>query len=182
MTHYEALYGRRFRSPICWDDVGEHKFLRPEIVQLTVDKVRLIRDRPRTVQSKQKSYADNSRRSLEFQLSPRFIGPFEILERIGEVAYRLALSHSLSRVHDVFHVSILKKFIPNPNHMIQFFDFELNNDLTYKGRPIKIVDLKEQILRRRVIPYAKVQWSNHTEHEATWELESEMREKYSYLF
>ncbi|XP_039140484.1 uncharacterized protein LOC120277696 [Dioscorea cayenensis subsp. rotundata] len=172
MAPYEALYGMRCGSPICWDDVGES-------------------------QSRQKYFADNRRRSLEFQvgdyvflrvaptkgvihfgvrgkLSSRFIGPFEILERIGEVAYRLALPPSLFRVHDVFYVSMLKKFILNPDHVIQFSDFELSIDLTYEERPIKIVDFKEQILRRRVIPYVKVQWSNHTESEATWELESEM--------
>ncbi|XP_039120511.1 uncharacterized protein LOC120256910 [Dioscorea cayenensis subsp. rotundata] len=205
MAPYEALYGRRCRSPICWDDVGERKLLGPEIVQLTVEKVRLIRDRLRAAQSRQKSYADNRRRSLEFQvgdhvflrvaptkgvirfgvrgkLSPRFIGPFEILERIGEVAYRLALPPSLSRVHDVFHVSMLKKFIPNPDHVIQFSDFELSNDLTYEEQPIKIVDFKEQTLRSRVISYVKVQWSNHSEREATWELESEIKGRYPYLF
>ncbi|XP_039133229.1 uncharacterized protein LOC120270278 [Dioscorea cayenensis subsp. rotundata] len=173
MAPYEALYGRRCRSPICWDDVEGRKLLGPEIVQLTVEKVCLIRDPP-------------TKGVIHFgvrgKLSPRFIGLFEILERIGEVAYRLALPPSLSRVHDVFHVSMLKKFIPNPDHVIQFSDFDLNNDLTYEERPIKIVDLKKQTLRMRVIPYVKVQWINHTEHEATWELESKMREKYSYLF
>ena len=127
MAPYEALYGRRCRSPICWDDVGERRLLGPEMVQLMVEKVHLIRDRLRAAQSRQKSYADNRRRSLEFQvgdhvflrvaptkgvirfgvrgkLNPRYISPFEILERIGEVAYRLALPPTLSRVHNVFHV------------------------------------------------------------------------------
>ncbi|XP_039138148.1 zeatin O-xylosyltransferase-like [Dioscorea cayenensis subsp. rotundata] len=83
---------------------------------------------------------------------------------------------TLSRVHNVFHVSMLKKFIANPDHVIQFSDFELNNDMTYEERPVKVVDFKEQALRRRTIPYVKVQWSNHSEREATWELELEMRE------
>ncbi|XP_039135347.1 uncharacterized protein LOC120272557 [Dioscorea cayenensis subsp. rotundata] len=153
----------------------------------------------------EKSYANNRRRILEFKvgdnvflrvaptkgvirfgirgkLSPRFIGPFEILESIGEVAYRLALPPALSRMHNMFHVSMLKKFIANPNHVIQFSDFELNNDITYEERPVKIVDFKEQVLRRPIIPYIKVQWSNHLEREATWELESEMRERYPYRF
>ncbi|XP_039114199.1 uncharacterized protein LOC120249672 [Dioscorea cayenensis subsp. rotundata] len=150
---------------------------------------------------KQKSFFDHRRKSLEFQvgdhvflrvaptkgvirfgvrgkLSPRFICPFEILECIGEVVYRLALLPALSRVHNVFHVSMLKKLIANPDHIILFSDFKLNNDMTYEERLVKIVDFKEQALRRRIIPYVKVQWSNHSELEATWELESEMRERY----
>ncbi|OMO55593.1 reverse transcriptase [Corchorus capsularis] len=205
MAPYEALYGRKCRSPVCWDEVGERKLLGPEIVQQTVDKIQLIRERLRTAQSRQKSYADIRRRTLEFdvgdhvflkvsptkevirfgvrgKLSPRFIGPFEILEKVGEVAYRLALPPSLSGVHNVFHVSMLRKFTPDPNHVIELAPLPLRADLTYDEQPIKIVDRKEQVLRRRTIPYVKVQWHNHSEREATWELESEIKEKYPELF
>lgn len=102
---------------------------------------------------------------MKWKLSPRFIGPFEILEHIGEVAYQLALLLALSCVHNVFHVSMLKKYIANPDHVIQFTDFELNNDMIYEEQPIKIMDFKEQVLRRPIIPYVKVQWSNHSERE-----------------
>ncbi|OMO80899.1 reverse transcriptase [Corchorus capsularis] len=205
MAPYEALYGRKCRSPVCWDEVGERKLLGPEIVQQTVDKIQLIRERLRTAQSRQKSYADIRRRTLEFdvgdhvflkvsptkgvmrfgvrgKLSPRFIGPFEILEKVGEVAYRLALPPSLSGVHNVFHVSMLRKFTPDPNHVIELAPLPLRADLTYDEQPIKIVDRKEQVLRRRTIPYVKVQWHNHSEREATWELESKIKEKYPELF
>ncbi|GMP34996.1 hypothetical protein CsSME_00027615 [Camellia sinensis var. sinensis] len=143
MAPYEALYGRKCRSPICWDDAGKRKLLGPEIVQQTVDKINLIREQLRTTQSRQKSYADNRRRDLVFgvgdhvflnvspmkrvmrfgvrgKLSPRFIGPFEVLDRIGEVAYRLTLPPSLVGVHNVFHVLMLRKYIPNPNHVIDY--------------------------------------------------------------
>nr|CAD1823352.1 unnamed protein product [Ananas comosus var. bracteatus] len=114
MAPYEALYGRRCRSPICWDDVGERRLIGPDLVEDAEAKIRIARERLLTAQSRQRSYADQRRRDLEFQvgehvllkvspsrgikrfglrnkLSPRFVGPFEILERIGPVAYRLAL-------------------------------------------------------------------------------------------
>uniref|UniRef100_A0A2N9F277 Integrase catalytic domain-containing protein n=1 Tax=Fagus sylvatica TaxID=28930 RepID=A0A2N9F277_FAGSY len=126
MAPYEALYGRKCRSPICWDDIGERKILGPEIVQHTVDKIQLIRERLRSAQSRQKSYADTRRRKLEYQ-----VGPFEVLDRVGEVAYRLALPPMLAG---------------------------LREDLTYEEQPVRIVDKKEQELRRRTIQYVKVQW------------------------
>ncbi|CAM8975418.1 unnamed protein product [Rhodiola kirilowii] len=134
MTPYEDLYGRKGRSPLCWADVGERQLLGPEIVRDTVEKVKLIRERMRVTQSTLKSYADVQRRDLEFQvgvhvflkfsptkgvsrfgirrkLSPRFIGPFKILENVGSLAYRLALPPVLGGVHNVFHVSMLRKCI-----------------------------------------------------------------------
>ncbi|XP_028098105.1 uncharacterized protein LOC114297828 [Camellia sinensis] len=192
-------------SPICWDDVGEKKLLGPEIVQQTVDKINLIREQLCTAQSRQKSYADNRRHDLVFgvgdhvflkvspmkrvmrfgvrgKLSPRFVKPFEVLDRIGEVAYRLALPHPLVGVHNVIHVSMLSKYILNPNHVIDHAPLQFKEDLTYEEHPIRIVDKKEQVLRRRVIHYIKLQWSNHSEREATWKLEDEMRQKYPQLF
>ena len=155
MAPYEALYGRKCRSPICWDDIGERKMLGPEIVQHTVDKIQLIRERLRSAQSRQKSYADTRRRKLEYQvgdhvflrvsptkgvmrfgikgkLSPRFIGPFEVLERVGEVAYRLALPPMLAGVHNVFHVSMLRKYVPDGNHVVAYEPLQLREDLTYE--------------------------------------------------
>ncbi|XP_020266350.1 uncharacterized protein LOC109841823 [Asparagus officinalis] len=192
-------------SPIHWDDVGEKKLLGPELVQQAIDKIQLVRERLRTAQSRQKSYVDQRRRELEFQvgdhvflkvsptrgvkrfgiqgkLSPRFIGPFEILERIGPVAYRLALPPALSGVHDVFHISMLRKFIRDPNEIVELSPVELKPDLTYEERPERIVDFKEQVLRHRIIKYVKVQWNNHSEREATWETEDSMRERYPELF
>ena len=136
MAPYEALYGRPCRSPLCWTEVGESSITGPDLIRDTSEKVSLIRQRLFTAQSRQKSYADVRRRPLEFEvrdhfflkvmpkrgvvrfgkrgkLSPRFIGPFEILERIGTVAYRLALPPSMSSVHEVFHVSMLHKYTPD---------------------------------------------------------------------
>ena len=205
MAPFEALYGRKCRSPICWNEVGEAKLLGPELVRLTTEKIQMIRQRIQTAQERQKSYADLHRRDESFnvgdhvflrvspwkgvtrfgkrgKLNPRFIGPFEILDRIGTVAYRLALPPSMSRIHNVFHISMLRKYVKDPNHVIELEPDVIAEDLTYEEVPVKILDKKEQILRSKVIPQVKVLWRNQDTEEMTWELESEMKSKYPYLF
>ena len=141
MAPYKALCGRPCRSPICWTEVGESSITDPDLVRDTSKKVGMIRKRLLTPQSRQKSYADIRRRPLEFEvgdhvflkvmpkrgvirfgkrgkLSPRYIGPFEVLERVGAVACRLALPPSLSSVHEEFHVSMLRKYTPDPTHIV----------------------------------------------------------------
>nr|XP_011457304.1 PREDICTED: uncharacterized protein LOC105349388 [Fragaria vesca subsp. vesca] len=154
MAPFEALYGRQCRTPLCWNEVGEGEFAAPEIVFHTNENIKVIRDRLKAAQSRQKSYADNCRRDLEFQvgdwvilklspwkgviqfgkrgkLSPRYIGPYEITERVGPVAYRLRLSLELSKIHDVFHVSMLHKYVADPSHILQE-PISLKKDLTYE--------------------------------------------------
>ena len=116
------------------------------------------------------------------KLSPRFIGPFEILERIGQVAYRLALPPSLSGVHNVFHVSMLRKYVSDVTHVLRHEDLELQADLAYDERPVQILDQKDKVLRNKTIPLVKVLWRNSRVEEATWELETAMRDHYSELF
>ncbi|KAL5553900.1 hypothetical protein UlMin_041301 [Ulmus minor] len=116
------------------------------------------------------------------KLSPKYIGPFEILERIGKVAYRLALPPNLSLVHNVFHVSMLKKYVQDPSHVLEHEPIEVHEDLTYEEKPVQILDRKEKALRNKVIPLVKVLWRNHKIEEATWEREDEMRERYPNLF
>ncbi|XP_073313451.1 uncharacterized protein [Primulina huaijiensis] len=120
------------------------------------------------------------------KLNPRYVGPFEILEKVGTLAYRLALPPDMSRIHNVFHVSKLRRYISDPSHILEagllLVEGNLNEELKYEEIPIRIVDNKDQVLTRRTIPYVKVQWLNHTEREATWELEEKMREQYPYLF
>ena len=116
------------------------------------------------------------------KLSPRFIGPFEILERVGKVAYRLALSPDLASVHNVFHVSMLKKYISDPSHILRQEPIEVHEDLTYEEKPIKIIDRQEKKLRNKVIPLVKVQWKNHKSEEATWEREDDMKNSYPKMF
>ncbi|PRQ42384.1 putative nucleotidyltransferase, Ribonuclease H [Rosa chinensis] len=205
MAPYEALYGKQCRTPLCWDEVGERQLIGPEIIEITTDKVKVIRERLKTAQSRQKSYADKHRKHLEFQvgdwvflklspwkgvvrfgkrgkLSPRYIGPYEIVERIGLVAYRLALPPQLSQVHDVFHVSMLRKYITDPSHVLPAQPITLTEDLTYEEEPVQILDRREQVLRSKVIPLVKVLWRNHLIEEATWEPEDQMRQQYPHLF
>ena len=116
------------------------------------------------------------------KLSPRFIGPFEIQERIGQVAYRLALPPSLSGVHDVFHVSMLRKYVSDATHVLRYEDLELQTDLAYEEQLVQILDRKDKVLRYKTIPLVKVLWRNSKVEEATWELETAMRDQYPELF
>ena len=116
------------------------------------------------------------------KLSPRFIGPYEIVSKVGSVAYRLKLPLELSRIHDTFHVSMLRKYIPYPSHMLREQPVQLKENLTYKKTPVQIVDRKEQVLRTKVIPLVKVLWKNHKREATTWEPEVQMHRRYPQLF
>ena len=113
---------------------------------------------------------------------PRYIGPFEILKRVGKVAYQLDLPPIMSRIHNVFHVSILKKYHPDPSHVIQLVEVEVDESLTYEERPIKILDREIKELRNKKIALVKVLWKNHDVEEATWEVEKDMKDQYPELF
>ena len=164
-----------------------------------------IKERMRTSQSRQKSYADKRRRPLEFEqgdhvflkispikgilrfekkgkLSPRYTGPFEILGRVGAVAYQLALPPSMSGVHNMFHVSMLRKYIAYPSHILRHQELQISSVVKYEEQPVQILDKKTKQLRNKTISLVKVLWRNHSTEEATWELESEIREKYPNLF
>ncbi|KAF5454672.1 hypothetical protein F2P56_024319 [Juglans regia] len=116
------------------------------------------------------------------KLSPRYIGPFESLDRIGPVAYRVALPPILVGVHNVFHISMLRKYIPDPTHIIDYEPLQIRVDMNYTEEPVQILEKKEQVLWTRTIPFVKVLWKNHAISEASWELEEEMRVKYPRLF
>ncbi|KAL0540408.1 hypothetical protein IC582_024645 [Cucumis melo] len=205
MAPFEALYGKCCRSPVCWDEVGEQRLMGPELVQSTNEAIQKIRSRMHTAQSRQKSYANVRRKDLEFEigdkvflkvapmkgvlrferrgkLSPRFVGPFEILERIGPVAYRLALPPSLSTVHDVFHVSMLRKYVPDPSHVVDYEPLEIDENLSYVEQPVEVLAREVKTLRNKEIPLVKVLWRNHRVEEATWEREDDMRSRYLELF
>ncbi|XP_057954126.1 uncharacterized protein LOC131148444 [Malania oleifera] len=116
------------------------------------------------------------------KLSPRYIGSFEILERIGPVAYRVALPLTLSWVHNVFHVSVLRKYIPDPLHVISYESLEINEALAYGEVPVQILDQKVRKLHTKEIPLVKVLWRNHVIKEACWESEAEIHQKFPQLF
>ena len=140
MASYEALYERKCRSPLCWE-VDERQLIGPELVQATSEKVPIIQQKLKTSFSRQKSYVDPKRKDVSFstgdlvflkvspmkgvmrfgkkgKLAPKYIGPFEIRSKVGEVAYRLVLPLELSRIHPVFHVSMLRKYISDPSHIL----------------------------------------------------------------
>nr|ABG66083.1 retrotransposon protein, putative, Ty3-gypsy subclass [Oryza sativa Japonica Group] len=194
MSPNEAMFGRKCRTPLCWNEVGEALVFGPDILKAAEEQVKLIRERLKTAQNRQKNYADNRRRDLEFEegdhvylrvsplrgmrrfgmsgkLAPRYIGPYLITARRGEVAYQLELPEGLADVHNVFHVSQLKKCLRVPEEQVPLGNIELEKNLTYKERPIKVLEEAERQTRRKTIKFYKVQWSNHSEDEATWERE-----------
>ncbi|XP_075481226.1 uncharacterized protein LOC142521939 [Primulina tabacum] len=116
------------------------------------------------------------------KLSPRFIGPFEILDRIGERAYRVTLPPNLYRVHNIFHVTMLRKYVSNPTHVLCHEQLDLKPNLSYHERPVQILDRKVKVLRNKEIGIVKVLWNNHIIEEATWEPEEEMKQRYPDLF
>ncbi|XP_022974918.1 uncharacterized protein LOC111475011 [Cucurbita maxima] len=116
------------------------------------------------------------------KLSPRFVGPFEILKRIGAVAYRLVLPPTVATVHNVFHVSMLRKYTPDPTHIIEDEALPLREDLSYEEAPIKIISRDVKRLRNKEIPLVKVLWGNHLDSEATWEREDDVRKSCLKLF
>ncbi|XP_057997736.1 uncharacterized protein LOC110659141 [Hevea brasiliensis] len=170
-----------------------------------MDKIRILKSRLKAAQDRQKSYADLKRRDIEYnvgdkvflkispwkgiirfgkrgKLSPRFIGSYEIIERIIPVAYRLALPLELSQIHDVFQVSMLRRYKSDPSHILQKQPIELREDLTYEEEPVEVIDREEKVLRNKAIPFVKIHWSNHSKKEATWEREEDMRAQYLHLF
>ena len=205
MAPFEALYGRRCRSPVGWFEVGEFALLGPEVVYEATKKVRLIRDRLKMAHSRQKSYADNRKRNLEFEvgdwvylkispmkgvmrfgkkgkLSPRYVGPYEILKRVGKVAYELKLPIELAPVHPVFHISMLKKCIGDPVSILPLEGLGVNENLSYEEVPVEILDRQVKKLRNKEVAFVKVLWRNHLVEGATWEAEADMKSRYPHLF
>ena len=192
MAPFEALYGRKCRSPICWSDIGETVTLGPQIIEESVQTVKLIQGHMKAAQDRQRSYADPKRRDVEFSVgekvllkvspmkgvkrfgkkgkqSPRYIGPYEILERIGKVAYRLALPTELDQVHDVFHVSQLRRYVPNESQVFRPDVLELSTNLSFEEKPVQILDSKVRKTRGKEVKLVKVLWRNQRSEEATWE-------------
>ncbi|XP_070015249.1 uncharacterized protein [Nicotiana sylvestris] len=199
------MYVRRCRSPVGWFELAVVPLIGPEFVCEALEKVHLIRERLKAAQSGQKSNFDKRHRDLEFmvgnkvflkvspmkgvmrfgkkgKLSPRFIGPYDIIEKKGNMAYELALPVKLSSVYPIFHVSMLRKYIHDKSHIIPTNTIEIKEGLTYEEVPIEILDRQVRKLRTKDIASVKVLWSNHDSKEATWDVEEDMRKKYPYLF
>ncbi|GJY68021.1 putative reverse transcriptase domain-containing protein [Tanacetum coccineum] len=202
---FEALYGRKCRSPIMWVEVGEGQLIGPELVQETTEKISQIKDRLKAARDRQKSYADKRRKPLEFsvgdyvllkvspwkgvvrfgkkgKLAPRFVGLFEIIEKVGPVAYRLDLPEELNGVHDTFHVSNLKKCLADPTLQVPLDEIRVDAKLNFVEEPVEILEREFKKLKRSRIAIVKVQWNSKRGSEFTWEREDQMKLKYPHLF
>ncbi|KAD4585802.1 hypothetical protein E3N88_23403 [Mikania micrantha] len=202
---FEALYGRKCRSPICWTEVGDNRITGPDHIQETGDKNAQIQQRLQATRNRQKSYADKRRKPLEFdvgdrvmlkvspwkgvvrfgakgKLAPRYVGPFEITQCIGPVAYRLKLPDELSGVHDVFHVSNLKKCLADESLIIPLEEIQVDEELHFLEEPVEIMEREVKRLKRSRIPIVKVRWNSKRGPEFTWEREDNMKTKYPDLF
>jgi hypothetical protein len=194
MAPFKTLYGRKCHTLLNWIELGEKAIFGPDIVDASEATVCHIQDNLKAAKSRQESYANKRRRHLLFEvgdnvylkvssmkdvkrfgvkgkLSPRYIGPFQILEKCGKVAYKLELPPSLVGVHNIFHVSQLKKCLKAPVDVVLPEVAPLKTDLTYPEHPIKILNQKSRVTRHKMIKFYKVQWSNHIVEKATWESE-----------
>ncbi|KAI3822262.1 hypothetical protein L1987_09850 [Smallanthus sonchifolius] len=176
---FEALYGRKCRSPIFWAEVGDSQLTGPELVLETSEKIVQIRNRMAAARDRQKRYANKRRKPLEFQvgdmvllkvlpwkgvirfgkrgkLNPRYVGPFKILKRIGPVAYQLDLHEGLSDVHNVFHVSNLKKCLAEETLVVPLEELEIDEQLRFIEKPVEIMDREVKTLKHSKIPIVRV--------------------------
>ncbi|XP_068319712.1 uncharacterized protein [Pyrus communis] len=199
MAPFEALSGRSCRTPLCWSEVRERVLGGPKIIEETTQNVQVIKSNLKAAQNQQKSLADRHATNRVYEvgdwvflklspwkgvvrfgktgkLSPRYIRPYKITERVGEVAYILELPSELAKVHNVFHVSMLRHYVVDPSHVIPHQPLEINPNLTYDEEPVTILDWNEKVMRNKTVNLVKVLWRNHTVEEATWETEDRMRD------
>ncbi|KAJ8753525.1 hypothetical protein K2173_022766 [Erythroxylum novogranatense] len=158
MAPYEALYGRRCKTPIFWDEECERKLVGPELVQATVDKVKLVKQRLKAAQDRMKSYTDAHRKEMEFE--------------VGEKVFLRASPWK----------GVVRRYRSDPSHIVRPSEVQLREDLTYEEQPVEILDSKEKVLRNKIVKLVKVLWRNHSTEEATWEHLESMKENYPYLF
>ncbi|GJS45916.1 putative reverse transcriptase domain-containing protein [Tanacetum coccineum] len=204
-TPFEALYGRKCRSLVCWAEVGDVQLTGPEILYETTEKIVQIRQRLQAARDRQRSYANIRRKPLELQvrdcvmlkvsprkgiirfrklgkLNPRYIRPFKILKRIGLVEYKLELPEELRNVHNSFHVSNLNKCLSDESLVIPIKELRLDDKLNFVEEPVEVMDREVKQLKQSHIPIVKVRWNSKRGPEFTWELEDQIRAKNPHLF
>ncbi|GJU79523.1 putative reverse transcriptase domain-containing protein [Tanacetum coccineum] len=205
VASFEALYGRKCRSPIYWAEVKDAQLIGSKIVHETTEKIIQIKMRIQAARDRQKSYADRRCKPLEFEvgdkvmlkvspwkgvirfgkrgkLNPRYIGPFKILAKVGTLAYRLELPDQLSRVHNTSHVSNLKKCFVDEPLAIPLDEIQIDDKLNFIEEPVEIMDREVKRLNQSSIPIVKVCWNSRRGPEFTWERQDQMKKKYLYFF
>ncbi|GJX30366.1 putative reverse transcriptase domain-containing protein [Tanacetum coccineum] len=173
----EALYGQKCRSPVCWAEVGEVQLTGPEIVQKTTEKIVQIKQRMQAARDRQKSYADLKRKPIEFQAWGN-----KVLEKVGEVSYKLELPKELSRVHNTFYVSNLNKYHADEPLAVSLDGLHFDDKPQFFEEPIEIMDREVKWLKRSRIPLVKVRWNSRRGPEFTWEREDQFKKKYPHIF
>ncbi|GJX28502.1 hypothetical protein Tco_0236581, partial [Tanacetum coccineum] len=176
---FEALYGRKCRSPICWAEVGDSQLTGPEIIHETTERIFQVGDKVMLKVSPWKGVIRFGKRG---KLNPRYIGPFKIIAKVGTVAYRLELPEKLSRVHSTFHVSKLKKCMADEPLAIPLDEIQVDDKLNFIEEPVEIMDREVKRLKQSRIPIVKVRWNSKRGPEFTWEREDQMQKKYPHLF
>ncbi|GKA21670.1 reverse transcriptase domain-containing protein [Tanacetum coccineum] len=180
-----TLYGRKCWSPVLWAEIGEGSLIGPELVQETTDKVVLIKEKLKAAKDRQKSYVDNRRKPMEFEVGDKVllkVSPWKGVMQFGKKAYRLRLPNELSEVHDTFHVSNLKKCLTDANLYVPLEVIKVDKTLHFVKKPIEIMDREVKTLKNSKIPIVKVSWSSKRGPEFTWEREDHMKARYPHLF
>ncbi|GJX47506.1 putative reverse transcriptase domain-containing protein [Tanacetum coccineum] len=170
---FEALYGRKCRSPVLWAEIGESSLIGPELVRKTTDKVVLIKEKLKATKDRQKSYADNRRKPLEYEVGDRVL--LNVSPWIGPIAYRLRLPEELSSVHDTFHVSNLKKCLADANLHVPLDEIKIDKTLRFVEEPVEIMDREVRSMKPSKISLVKVRWNSKRGPEFTWEREDHMK-------
>jgi hypothetical protein len=190
MAPFKFLYGRSCQTNLSWDRLEDRVLVGPKSIQEIEDQMQTIRQRIKEAHDQQKSYVDAHHVDCSYEvgdrvflwvkphkslikfgkvakLSPRFMGPFEIVENKVPMAYQLAFSNSLRCMHDVFHVYVLRHYVSDPTHVIDMSSLQVSNEGVLTAEPIHILDHCIRKLRHRTLDQVKVQWDNYSPHSAT---------------
>ncbi|GKD42569.1 putative reverse transcriptase domain-containing protein, partial [Tanacetum coccineum] len=179
-AQYEALYGQKCRSPVCWSEVGDSQLTGPELIRDTTEKIFQIKNYLLTAHSRQKGYADRRTKPLEFEVGNTVL--LKILARLGPVAYTLELPEEFKGIHSTFHVLNLKKCLAEGDIIVLMDEIQLDDKLQMIEKPVEVVDREVKRLKKSRIPIVKVCWNSHRGPEFTWEREDQIKKKYPHLF